>query len=301
MSSCTNPILAARLYKPLIGKSVIKIIPRRYGTLEELYGRYGKDNLLLLPCGHCQSCLSNRKKEWAVRCCLEALDHQDNCFVTLTYDPEHYDDKYHKEHLQDFIKSLRNDGIKLRYFGASERGDELGRCHYHMILFGFFPQDAKPWAKSLSGFMQYTSEILTKAWKRGFVTVAEFHPAQASYVAGYVVKKFEKLDPDSFHIQSTRPGIGQAYVLRNAEKIYDTDNLVVSFGSHKFAIPRYFDKVVQEYYSLDLDDVKAKRLRLAQIQMQKKMQDLGLDNEFKVLVHEEEVNKSKFHYKKRRF
>lgn len=301
MGSCTNPLYAARLYKPEIGKQVIKILPKRFGTFEDLVRKYGEDNVLMLPCGHCLNCISNRKKEWAVRCCLEAMDHAENCFVTLTYDDEHYDDQYHKDHLQHFIRALRRRGHVCRYYGCSERGDELGRCHYHIILFGLFPEDAKPWAKSQSGYMQYTSKLFDECWQKGLVVFSDFHPAQASYVTGYVLKKFMELDPDSFHIQSTRPGIGQSYVLRNAQKIYETDNLVLSFGSHKFPVPRYFDKVVSECYSMDLDLIKARRLELAKVMTAQYIRDNDTFNQFELMKIREDHMKTQIRNKKRRF
>ena len=85
--NCSSPLLAARLYKPLLGKSVVKILPRRVDQgYEENVSKYGRDNLFFLPCGHCKACISRRKKEWSIRCCMEAMDHNENCFITLTYD-----------------------------------------------------------------------------------------------------------------------------------------------------------------------------------------------------------------------
>lgn len=59
-------------------------------SIEEMSQRYGEDNLLQLPCGHCPACLSRKSKEWAVRCCLESKQWKENCFVTLTYDEKNY-------------------------------------------------------------------------------------------------------------------------------------------------------------------------------------------------------------------
>lgn len=301
MSSCTNPLFAVRLYKPLLGKSVIKILSRsRSFTLDELKSKYGYSNILELPCGHCLSCISNKRKEWAVRCCLEAQDWKENCFVTLTYDPEFYDDNFHRDHVQVFFKNLRNRGFKLRYYGCAERGDEGSRCHYHSIIFGFFPPDAKFYSKTKSGFSQFTSKLLSECWPFGFVTVSDFHPAQASYVAGYVLKKLNGCG-DFFHFQSTRPGIGQGYVLKNVDKIYDTDRLVLSFGSHLFGVPRYFDKVAQECFNLDLDDVKARRLECANRFAFARMRDSGIIQRHELLRSSNAATENRFKLKRRLF
>ena len=43
MSSCTNPLLAVRLYKDDLGKSTIKILSRsRPANLDDLYEKYGQ-------------------------------------------------------------------------------------------------------------------------------------------------------------------------------------------------------------------------------------------------------------------
>lgn len=301
MSSCTNPLLAVRLYKDDLGKSTIKILSRsRPVNLDDLYQKYGQDNLLELPCGHCLACIQNKKKEWAVRCLLEASDHKENCFVTLTYDSKNYDDKFHKEHLRKFFKRLYSKGFKFRYYGCGERGDEEGRCHYHLIMFGFFPSDAKYYSKTKSGSSQFTSQILSEAWELGFVTVSEFEAAEASYVAGYAYKKIG-LQNDSFHFQSTKPGIGQGYVLRNIQDIYDQDKLVVNFGSHSVAVPRYFDKIAIERFNMDLDDLKKKRLDRASIQCSKSMRELGFEYRPEFLDYKNEVNTKNIKLKRRMF
>lgn len=299
--NCTNPILAVRLYKPLLGKSSIKILPRRVdmGVLEYSQ-RYGSSNILELPCGHCPSCLARRSKEWSVRCALESLDHQKSCFVTLTYDDDHYGQRDVKNDWKKFIKSLRNDGHKLRYFGCCETGDRFGRQHFHIILFGYMPDDLCPWAKSQSKVQQYLSNYLLKVWNKGIVTVAEFSPFAAQYVAGYVVKKMRYGDDGSFHFQSTRPGIGAGYVMRNIQDIYEQDKLILSFGNHLFSVPRYFDKLA-EAAGMDLTDIKAKRFELANMMSSESMKDLGLDCRDRLLLHNESVALSNIRFKKRSF
>lgn len=299
---CSNPLLALRYFvDQTTGKTKMKILPRRVDmSLDALIARYGESNILQLPCGKCPACLSRYSKEWAVRCSLEALDHDQNCFVTLTYDPEHYDGKPHKDHLQKFIKSLRNYGYTVRYFGVCERGDELGRYHYHILLFGFFPGDAKPWAKSQKGFMQYTSKYLSEVWSKGLVTVSEFSPYCAQYTAGYVVKKLASGDKSLFHIQSTRPGIGAGYLMKNVQEIYDSDKLILNFGSHLFSVPRYFDKLAANM-ALDLSDIKEKRLDAATAMMYESMRSHSFISRDKAIAFEGEVAEAKIRFQKRRF
>ena len=63
-----------------------------------------------VPCGQCIGCRLEYARSWAVRCMHEASMHEENCFVTLTYD----DDKLpsggslKKKDCQDFVKRLRS-------------------------------------------------------------------------------------------------------------------------------------------------------------------------------------------------
>ena len=140
MSSCTRPLYAVDLGIKENGKRNIKILPRRFDlySYEQLSARYGEKSVLPLPCGKCLACRLNHAKEWAVRCMLESLYHDENYFVTLTYDDEHLpvDGKLHKKHYQDFLKRLRASSGCFRYFGCGEYGSLNKRPHYHFVLFG---------------------------------------------------------------------------------------------------------------------------------------------------------------------
>lgn len=148
------------------------------------------------------------------------------CYLTLTVDDEHIDHVFplspvssmvdgrrwnclcHKP-FQDFLKRLRRRldyGVKytivrdgeivdrqyhgeknLRYFMCGEYGDQTHRPHYHAIIYGFYPPDARPLNKGL-----YISDFLSQVWPYGYHTVAKVEPACVSYVAGYVDKKWTR-------------------------------------------------------------------------------------------------------------
>ena len=46
-----------------------------------------------VPCGQCIGCRVSKARQWAVRCKHEASLHKENCFVTLTYNPENCPDE----------------------------------------------------------------------------------------------------------------------------------------------------------------------------------------------------------------
>lgn len=253
---CTKPLIGIKYgVDNSTGKWKIKLKRRLDWSLQDYYNRYGKENVVLIPCGKCSSCILARRREWSVRCCLEASCHDRNCFVTLTYDDEHYPDYVTwKNDYKRFIKSLRNDGFKVRYFGCGELGSNLKRRHLHIILFGFMPDDIEYTGDSDSGESLYSSKYLESIWKKGFVVVQLFGDKVGSYVAGYTSKKLGC--DEGFQFQSTRPGIGYDYFLNHKDELLKYDRVFGSFGSAK--LPRYFEKVLGE--SLLLDLIKDERI-----------------------------------------
>lgn len=249
--ACTNPNYALDFgINPVNGKRKIKFLPRRVdlSSLHQLEYKYGKGSILPLPCGRCLACKQAKAREWAVRCTLEASLYQENCFLTLTYDDDHLpnDMKDVRVHLTGFIRSLRDRGYAIRYFGCGEKGTLSERKHGHLILFGFYPHDVR----------NNHSKLLSECWPYGYVFIGDCTFESCQYVARYAVKKIFKDDSDEFLMMSLKPGIGAPWMMKHWE-IFDRDAI---YGSFKRAnIPRYFEKLA-ENAALDLTDLKAKRI-----------------------------------------
>lgn len=157
-------------------------------------------------CGQCLPCRVNKRRVWASRQLLESLTHEQNSFLTLTYDEEHHpaDGSLSPGDLRLFLRrlrhSLRRYEVEYRFYAVGEYGDETMRPHYHASLFGIGPE----WG-----------EIINECWGKGFIQLSEFTPSTAQYVCGYVVKKLtDKSDPrlagrhPEFARMSRHPGIG---------------------------------------------------------------------------------------------
>ena len=126
-------------------------------TYPELKAKYG-DMYVEIPCGKCDACVEQRTKSWAIRCCLEAGQYEDNCFLTLTYSPKCLP-YVSKKDIFKFIKRLRNKfGAGIRYYGVFEYGSQNDRPHFHIILFNFFPKDSKIVAPGPFGGFYYTNK-----------------------------------------------------------------------------------------------------------------------------------------------
>lgn len=274
------------------GKRKIKFIGRLDMSYEEAKSKYG-DDLVLIPCGCCASCLKQYAFQWSTRLMAESLYHQNSCFLTLTYDHKHLPRKnvmdnngevftIHplvKKDLQDFIKRLRfHVQVPIRYFACGEYGDIGGRPHYHVILFGYDFEDKQVVSWNKLGQKLYTSKTLESIWQNGLVGIGEVTAESCGYVARYSLKKRTKLEKsDEFVLMSRRPGIGFQFFQDHKDLIYQTDRIY----NPKFvstSVPRAFDQYAESTIETDepiWDYLSAKQAR--------KRKALG--NEYLSMIH----------------
>lgn len=205
---CYHPISAWQLLnvKTANGKPTL--------SFKNPFGKPSADRVgIQVPCGQCIGCRLERSRQWAIRCVHESKAHDDNCFITLTYDNKHLPQNrsLDKTHFQKFMKRFRKfiyENIwvpkqkkymrrhavtrflapKIRFFHCGEYGEKNDRPHYHACIFGFdFPD--KEHYKTRDGVKLYKSETLKKLWDNGFVTVGDVTFESAAYVARYITKK----------------------------------------------------------------------------------------------------------------
>lgn len=237
-----------------------------------------------LRCGQCIGCRLHKSKEWAIRCVEEMREHDDNCFITLTFDDEKLQDPTQnytliKKDFQNFMKRLRkNTGKKIRYFHCGEYGEKFSRPHHHAILFGYDFPDKKETRPSKLGHPQFCSEILSKAWQdQGDAFVSEANFDTAAYVARYCTKLYNKSKGspedyptvDEFYqgrlpeytTMSRRPGIGHAYFQKYKDEIYRDDYIVIN--NKRMKPPTYYDNLMKALNEKQMDRIKAAREKRA--------------------------------------
>lgn len=247
-----------------------------------------------VPCGRCIGCRLERSRQWAVRCMHEASLSDRNCFVTLTYEDDRLPLPYWKVHpetgelmrsgslvkadFQRFIKRLRRrfSDDRIRYYHCGEYGDNLGRPHYHGLLFGFDFQDKEPWVvrKELP---VWRSNSLEEVWDFGQSEIGSVTFESAAYVARYCTKvvngprakdHYEVADVVSGEVQSLqpeystmsrRPGIGAGWFAKFRSDVYPSDQVVSRGFPGK--PPRYYDTLLEREDSQMLEEVKFGRFR----------------------------------------
>lgn len=222
---------------------------------------------------------------WALRCVHEAKFHDQNCFVTLTYDPEHLplDGSIQVKHFQNFMKELRASFAhkKIRFFGCGEYGEKcdpdyetkLGRPHYHILLFGHDFDDSELYYQG--DYNLYTSQKLSRIWRKGHATVGALTKETAAYTARYCTKKISgemaeehyrrinkqtgevnQLTPE-FLLMSRRPGIAREWFEKYRR---DTRKGFVTQDGKIFGVPKYYQKLMTELEEETLIQNRRKKL-----------------------------------------
>ncbi|AKI26923.1 replication protein VP4 [Gokushovirinae Fen672_31] len=213
-----------------------------------------------VPCGQCVGCRLEKSRQWAMRCMHEKKLHNNNCFITLTYDNDHLPPggTLVKRDLQLFMKRLRKErGAGVRFYACGEYGDFNARPHYHAILFNCDFFDRRLFSRGAGAkHPVFTSVGLSELWTAGLSVVGDVTFESAAYVARYVMKKitgskaadhYAVVDGDGvvtdrlpeFTVMSRRPGIGFEWFRRYGVESYAHDSVIVN--GRPVRPPRYYD------------------------------------------------------------
>lgn len=156
---------------------------------------------------------------------------------------------------------------------CGEYGAEYYRPHYHACLFGVGFSDGVLFRRMASGCDLFTSKTLDSLWQKGFSSFGSVTFESAAYVARYVLKKVGSdverlgvvdmstgeiaLRREEFTRMSLKPGIGAPWLLKYRKEVYPRDYVVVD--GVKCKPPRYYDKLVKDDASVDVDSIEYDR------------------------------------------
>lgn len=204
--------------------------------------------------------------------------HEENCFVTLTYNDENLPENSSLQQgvVSEWIKRVRFhiSPKRIRYFYVGEYGEASLRPHYHVSLFGVSRLSV---FKSGPVFKTF-DEIANRSWhndkgaSRGFVQVAEFNELTAQYVSGYVIKKLGDMQDDrlvgrypEFAVMSRRPGIGAtaiptlAKALQPHVKVPEDVPRQLKLGTRNIPVGRYLRQKLLEELGFTEEQISASK------------------------------------------
>jgi len=298
---CFKPLIAYFVEDLSTGKKKA-IFPKgaqesfKDGNLKLGKCEYSGNETIMLPCGRCTGCRIEKSRQWAVRCMHEASLHDENCFLTLTYNDDNLpkDGSLVKKHMQDFVKRLRKkyEDRKISIFYCGEYGDNFNRPHYHACVFNLDFSD-KVRFKRVGQNWIYVSDELSKLWKYGYTAIGDLTFESAAYVARYCTKKVTGAKAEAhyagrlpeFAQMSKRPAIGKVWFEKyGMHDVYAYDECISNGVGGK--PPRYYDKLLEKIDAEKLQKVKDVR----KLKAEKKMDD----NSHRRLIVKEKCAQDRF-------
>lgn len=234
-----------------------------------------------IPCGYCLLCREEQARQQAVRITHEAMMHEENAFITLTYDNQHlppygalrYEDlvKFWKRVRKYLWKKYKK---KLRYYAVGEYGDKTLRPHYHACIFGHAFTENRIILRETPSLLWWSPE-LSLAWGQGNnVSVGALNFETARYTASYVTKKlrqkqqYVRIEEETGELVKLEQP--RAFMSRNLAKTWweqnrhyvaATDTVVINGRPQK--PPKAYDKWLGEVNNLPLEMIKEERKRKA--------------------------------------
>lgn len=220
-------------------------------------------------CRKCLPCRLNIAREKAIRCVHEAKMHEDNIFLTLTYNDASLESPWLQyEDFQKFIKKLREDTArrfmayanegdgpkitikearnitKVTYMVTGEYGEKTKRPHWHAIIFNYRPTDATKKYTTEQGEQVYHSEEIETLWGKGNTEFGSVTMESAGYVARYAAKKLvHGKDQDHpyqpIHKTSSKHAIGKKWLEKYWRRTFEQGNIMLPDGQ-VLKIPRYY-------------------------------------------------------------
>lgn len=192
-----------------------------------------------VPCGKCWYCTSSRRAQWTFRLSVENYCWLNSEFLTLTYDDEHLPlnsfglPTLNVDHLNKFIKDLRNNKFKFKYYAIGEYGGRFGRPHYHVLI--FFNDDIQ----------------FPLFWHNGNLKEDNVTPADIHYVTKFhVVPKLSRFEKSVIQPQFARMSKHLGYSWLSNFLDFETGEIkqelpdFIKVNGYCYPVPRYFRKLL---------------------------------------------------------
>lgn len=184
-----------------------------------------------VPCGKCGNCTQKRSLEWSFRLKEESKVWRTTSFITLTYAPEFEPENgVQLSDIQKFIKLLRSDGLKFKYYATSEYGPtHTHRPHYHIMFF----HDLMP---------EKFYEHIENRWSKGIVTIGDITECRVMYVSNYHITKAYNPENKNENFCVMSKGLGASFLSEKKVQYFrDTGHMYVkSYDGFNLPMSRYY-------------------------------------------------------------
>ena len=196
-------------------------------------------NGLQTPCHQCWQCRENRINDWVGRCIAEKETSLACTVVTLTYGGGDTPESrfLRKSDLTAYLKAIRNDGHKVRFFGVGEYGSKKGRAHWHVVLF---------WQSKMP-HREIRKNITDEWWPHGFSHWDNCDVAGIRYVMKYITKVVGDDAHQKSMGMSRKPVLGYWYFCELADR-YIEQGLAPQRPFYKFREALTLDGRPIEFY-----------------------------------------------------
>lgn len=191
---CIRPLIKVDKKKPIYREFQQEFFSWKHFPAKDKLNLYLKYKYVYAyPCGNCLNCVNMNRYHWVKKLELEKKNWDCTYFITLTYSDSNYPGQLEVKHLQNFIKYLRKENTKIKYFGCGEYGGKTGRAHYHLILFTNKKYDLEFVKQTKTGPL-FECKDFNRYWlNKGYIWVAfDINSASFAYVASYSNKNYLK-------------------------------------------------------------------------------------------------------------
>lgn len=219
---------------------------------------------ITMSCGQCYGCRLERSRQWAVRLLHEKQTSTKSAFITLTYKNSSLPPRgsLQIQDWQRFAHRLRKRLGPFRYFHCGEYGENTGRAHLHLALFGIsFEEDRELIKTTPQGDELFDSPLLNHIWGKGEQNpIGDLSFKSAAYIARYIMKKQtgskakrhygEIVDLGTGEIlpyrkpeyvtMSLKPGIGHDWIHKYMDEVYPRDEVIINGVACR--PPKYYDR-----------------------------------------------------------
>jgi len=262
-----------------------------------------------VPCSQCIGCRIARSKSWALRIMHEAsLYPNENCFITLTYNPAHLPPygSLEKRNFVLFMKRLRKHckgvyavdklggGVHypIRFFHCGEYGSKLGRPHHHALIFNFDFLDRKLWKTTNTNHKIYRSKLLESLWvdsngqSIGYSSIGELTFESAAYCARYITKKINGEKKELHYL-------AKDYVDKETGEVPPISPEYITMSRRPGLGKNWLDKNLGDAYPKDYLTWKGRKLKVPEYY--DKIYDIDNRREMAKLKRERRANAIKHH------